>query len=689
MALGGLAGGVELDEFGGDLAHRLLGTALAFLPVRTAHLVQTRGIATDVAGDLVQGVHGHEEPVTGLATPGRGVLDDEVLAGGSGHRTLDHLDVAANPVPFVHDEVASLEFHGLDLVATPSGHPSGGRIVLVRALDEVAGGVDDQVQPLAGETTTLVHSYNLDGGFGGGGIDVVDDGRPDPVLGEQLVHTTCRALTLSGEYDHPVIGQSGGQVLHGSLDVTSPGFDLDELGIDGLRCTGPVVLWLGEFVGGGGAIGSGRVQGERGHGPPRHAAFQRPAPHLGQVAVAPGGQVDRGIPAASCRRPTGVEELLGGAHQIGRSRSHQFWIGQDDGGRVREHVDEQLGVVDERGDEGLHALHGLPLADLLQHVGKLGMIGKQLSGPGAHRVIEDEFPAWRAQHDLVGLVGGALVGNLEGADLLDLVTEEIDAHRVVQDGREDVDDPATYRELATAFHHVDPGVGSCDQLGCKVAEVVAVAHSQFHRRDAAQPGNLGLQQGTHRSHHHGGCWGSCIAHEATEHGHTSPHGVGARAQTFVRQGLPGRVVGHLVGTEPRLQGGGGLLGLPEGTRHQQDGESFGAGELSGEGGRHCWTSGRGHREIKSGNTPSQGVGAGTCQHGFLGQQSDQTIRTHRVSVCATATLWDQWLGGRGKLMERVHPPLPQRQFPCSVRSLAAPSVRRSCRISEGPCRKGV
>ena len=34
--------------------------------------------------------------------------------------------------------------------------------------------MDDQVQPLAGETTALVHSYDLDGGFGRGGIDVVD-----------------------------------------------------------------------------------------------------------------------------------------------------------------------------------------------------------------------------------------------------------------------------------------------------------------------------------------------------------------------------------------------------------------------------------------------------------------------------------------------------------------------------------
>ena len=45
VALGVLAGGVELDELRGDLADRLAGPGLGLLPVRAAHLVQGRRLA--------------------------------------------------------------------------------------------------------------------------------------------------------------------------------------------------------------------------------------------------------------------------------------------------------------------------------------------------------------------------------------------------------------------------------------------------------------------------------------------------------------------------------------------------------------------------------------------------------------------------------------------------------------------
>ncbi len=74
----GLAGGVELDELGGDLLDRLLGPGLGVLPVGAAELVERGQLAADVAGDLVELVGGDEQPVAGLAalgatrTPARG-----------------------------------------------------------------------------------------------------------------------------------------------------------------------------------------------------------------------------------------------------------------------------------------------------------------------------------------------------------------------------------------------------------------------------------------------------------------------------------------------------------------------------------------------------------------------------------------------------------------------------------------
>ena len=78
---GGRAGGVEAHELTGDFAHGLAGLGLGSRPVGSAHLVQGGGVSADVLGDLVQGVGGHQESVSGLTPLGGGVLDDDVFTG--------------------------------------------------------------------------------------------------------------------------------------------------------------------------------------------------------------------------------------------------------------------------------------------------------------------------------------------------------------------------------------------------------------------------------------------------------------------------------------------------------------------------------------------------------------------------------------------------------------------------------
>ncbi len=80
-ALGGLPGGVQLDQLGGDLAHGLAGAALALGPVGAAEPVEAGLLAADVAGDLVERVGRHEQPVGRAAALGGAVLEHEVLAG--------------------------------------------------------------------------------------------------------------------------------------------------------------------------------------------------------------------------------------------------------------------------------------------------------------------------------------------------------------------------------------------------------------------------------------------------------------------------------------------------------------------------------------------------------------------------------------------------------------------------------
>ena len=142
VALRRHAGGVELHELDGDLAHGLAGAALRLRPVAAAHLRQRGRLAADVAAEQVELVGRHEELVAGLAALRGRVLEHEVLAHGGG-RLLDarraarpggtaaggdlalhHLDEAADAVRLVHDVVAGLQLQRVDHVASTAWRAS-------------------------------------------------------------------------------------------------------------------------------------------------------------------------------------------------------------------------------------------------------------------------------------------------------------------------------------------------------------------------------------------------------------------------------------------------------------------------------------------------------------------------------------------------------------------------------------
>ena len=132
----------------------------------------------------------------------------------------------------------------------------------------------------------------------------------------------------------------------------------------------------------------------------------------------------------------------------------------------------QVGGPQQR-QQGLHAVDGDALAELGQHVGHAA--GHVVArAPGARAAsstarIRTSSVSSSSRHGTaiidvdVDVGDRPLVGDGEHPHLGDLVAPELDAHRVLGGGREDVEDAAADRELASLADHVDAGVGQLDQ----------------------------------------------------------------------------------------------------------------------------------------------------------------------------------------------------------------------------------
>ena len=186
--------------------------------------------------------------------------------------------------------------------------------------------------------------------------------------------------------------------------------------------------------------------------------------------------------------------------QLERAGAHLLGVADQDGGVVGQHLDEQFEPVDEGRGEGLHAVDGVAVGDAGEQFAHLvgdALPGRVVGGPLAHLVGEQHLAAGVGGDRLDRLVVGALVGNREGADLLDRVAEEVDAHRVFAGGWEDVDDAAAHRELAATLDEVDAHVGRVDQGDRQFVDVAVLAGGDGDRQQVTEAGDLGLQDRAH------------------------------------------------------------------------------------------------------------------------------------------------------------------------------------------------
>ena len=211
---------VEPDELPRDLPDGLAGAALGLRPVGAAHPRELRRLAAHVAGDLVEGVAGDEQPVPGLAALAGRVLDHEVLAGRAADRALDHLDVPADTVLLVHDEVPGAQLQRVD-----DGAPAAGQAPHVLGRGPAAGdvglGEQGDPQPLGDEPVLDAGGGDVDDGR----LRRLVDGRGEPrrhVGGRQhLDHPLGRAGALGGGHHPPPGGDEVAQVGEGLLGLAA------------------------------------------------------------------------------------------------------------------------------------------------------------------------------------------------------------------------------------------------------------------------------------------------------------------------------------------------------------------------------------------------------------------------------------------------------------------------------------
>jgi hypothetical protein len=114
------------------------------------------------------------------------------------------------------------------------------------------------------------------------------------------------------------------------------------------------------------------------------------------------------------------------------------------------------------GQPRFHAVEGLTLGEALPLLGAPRLGGEEFLGTGAHFRRRQQLP--HGEEPGVFEVGmAALVGDGELAQPVDLVTPQVDAHRVVSGGRVNIDDRAPHRELAARFDLVFAAIPHRDE----------------------------------------------------------------------------------------------------------------------------------------------------------------------------------------------------------------------------------
>ena len=326
--------------------------------------------------------------------------------------------------------------------------------------------------------------------------------------------------------------------------------------------------------------------------PPRMAGPGRRGPDVVQFGESRSAQlrhVDGRIAAQRGHRPGRLQEFTAGLDQVSGPGAHLFRVAQQHGRALGQLFDQEAVGPIFRGpqhrQERLHPVDGDALGQLGQHLGDTaadggfpcrplrGRLRDQFGGPGPHVVGEQQFAARHRDQRLdLDFGDGALIGDREHPHFGDLVTPELDTHRVLGRRGENIENPAADGELSAPADHIHPGICQLNQPGNDFVEADLLTDPQGHRFLMAQPRRHWLQQRARRGHHHPQRRpqpGVVGIDQPAQHHQASADGVDAGREPLVRQGFPRREDGHRT-AENAAQFSGEVVGFaPGGGDHQQ------------------------------------------------------------------------------------------------------------------------
>jgi len=510
------------------------------------------------------------------------VLKHQVVAGRARRRARRHLDEPAHPVLLVHHEVARLELQRVHATALAGGRQPA---LVARARPrraarrEVRLGEHRQPHRRPGETLAQFPGrYVRDAALRL--VHDVADARAEALAAQHLGQPFGGPVPLGYQHHPPALGKPLAHVRQHAAGLAAIGargrcVDNDSVAVLGGRFPAQLAVVIGHA--------------EWRQRPPVHAELGgRRADDLDRLKGR-AAEVDGRLAAGRGARPGCLEELLAGGDQLDRPGPDPLRVARKHHAAHRQVVEQQVHPVGEHGGERLHALHGDPVGDPPEDLRDAGVLGRQLLGAGPHRRGEQQLAAGRRPQAMLRLPSRALVGDLEDADLLDAVAEELDPQRVLLGRREHVEQPAAHGELAALGYQLDTRVADLDEPLYDVFRVGVVAHRQPHRHQVAEARHDRLQHRADRRHDglqraaqrdsaapggparrtRGQIPDTFGVREAAQHRDPLPDGVGARRQPLVRQRLPAGERGDRLRRQERPQRGGQVLSLARGRGHRE------------------------------------------------------------------------------------------------------------------------